>query len=557
MIKFDESKAGKDAPENLKLSTIAITGHLHETDNPYRNIPQDIQEKLHDLHKLADKGHVQGIKKLERLVERYPRVPILFNFLSIAYLNHGNTQKFNQLNELMLKRFPDYTISRINQANQHIINGEFDEAEALLGYNMELSEFLPNRQIFHISEVCQYYETTIRYFIHKREFENVDNRLKMLKDISKQFDDYHKEKIKKLEAMIEEELDEMRYENLDKYVVEDVRKEWVEKSDIAPVFTHPEIQWLYEYGLEIPKEKIEQILALPRPTLIQDLNKVIDDAMARFDYFYEKDWNEDEFSFPTHALFLLAELRATESLSKALNLIRQDSDWMEYWFGDMLTETFPVQFYKMIGDDLSILKQYLLEPNNEIFQRTVVTTALTILAYHHPERRQESIAFLADILNDFYENRDNYKDIIDFKLNEFIVSHLIELQSTASFPLIEKVYNADMISGDICGDLEDIKTALFSKEDEKFTFDTIPTIFEDYQEIISWNKTMSEEDETARRKRIAEVENELKEKKNKIAETEKKLVQSLGHAKTEMPKAGRNDPCPCGSGKKYKKCHGA
>jgi uncharacterized protein YecA (UPF0149 family) len=22
----------------------------------------------------------------------------------------------------------------------------------------------------------------------------------------------------------------------------------------------------------------------------------------------------------------------------------------------------------------------------------------------------------------------------------------------------------------------------------------------------------------------------------------------------EQPKAGRNDPCPCGSGKKYKKC---
>jgi preprotein translocase subunit SecA len=23
------------------------------------------------------------------------------------------------------------------------------------------------------------------------------------------------------------------------------------------------------------------------------------------------------------------------------------------------------------------------------------------------------------------------------------------------------------------------------------------------------------------------------------------------------PKVGRNDPCPCGSGKKYKNCHGA
>jgi preprotein translocase subunit SecA len=23
-----------------------------------------------------------------------------------------------------------------------------------------------------------------------------------------------------------------------------------------------------------------------------------------------------------------------------------------------------------------------------------------------------------------------------------------------------------------------------------------------------------------------------------------------------VPEVGRNDPCPCGSGKKYKKCHG-
>ncbi len=27
--------------------------------------------------------------------------------------------------------------------------------------------------------------------------------------------------------------------------------------------------------------------------------------------------------------------------------------------------------------------------------------------------------------------------------------------------------------------------------------------------------------------------------------------------KRAVPKVGRNDPCPCGSGKKYKKCHGA
>ena len=32
------------------------------------------------------------------------------------------------------------------------------------------------------------------------------------------------------------------------------------------------------------------------------------------------------------------------------------------------------------------------------------------------------------------------------------------------------------------------------------------------------------------------------------------VVKTVRH---DEPKVGRNDPCPCGSGKKYKKCHGA
>ncbi|MFO1492296.1 MAG: preprotein translocase subunit SecA [Kiritimatiellia bacterium] len=34
------------------------------------------------------------------------------------------------------------------------------------------------------------------------------------------------------------------------------------------------------------------------------------------------------------------------------------------------------------------------------------------------------------------------------------------------------------------------------------------------------------------------------------------LRQPPPAAKPDLPKVGRNDPCPCGSGKKYKKCHG-
>jgi len=31
---------------------------------------------------------------------------------------------------------------------------------------------------------------------------------------------------------------------------------------------------------------------------------------------------------------------------------------------------------------------------------------------------------------------------------------------------------------------------------------------------------------------------------------------SVGDKRVRVPKVGRNEPCPCGSGKKYKKCHG-
>jgi uncharacterized protein YecA (UPF0149 family) len=33
--------------------------------------------------------------------------------------------------------------------------------------------------------------------------------------------------------------------------------------------------------------------------------------------------------------------------------------------------------------------------------------------------------------------------------------------------------------------------------------------------------------------------------------------ERLAPIRRDAPKVGRNDPCPCGSGKKYKKCCGA
>lgn len=564
IFKFDESKAGKDAPESLIMTNIAITSDYQETDNPHRHIPQIIVDEMPELHALAEKGTVQAIKKLERWVEKYPKVPALYNYLSIAYLKHRDLAKFEKINALTMKRFPGYSLPFINQANRHIIRKEFEQAEAILGHNMEMSAFLPNRQVYHISEVVQFYETTVRFFIYKRQFDVADSRLNMLRDISKQFDGFHKEKIQQLEKEKADEREEMREEDFEKYSVEAQRKEWVAQTDIPPVFIHPEIQWLYEFGLDIPKEKIETLLALPRPTLVADLHKVLNDAMARFDYFYEQECDENSLNFPNHALFLLAELRSTESLDLALNFMRQDDEWAHYWFSDLLTEIFPIFYYKMIGDDWQILKDYLLEPYNEPFQRMVIPAAIAIIGYHHPDKRQAAIHFLEDILNDFYENRAHYTGIIDIELIESIVHNLVELEAKDVFPLIEKLYHANMITDFMAGDLDEIRAYVNETERRDFFFKTISNIFDSYQEVLSWGEPLSEEKRQALAAELEESKKKLEENKKQIAEKERELAaakgqlaQLLSQAKPDLPKAGRNDPCPCGSGKKYKKCCGA
>ena len=53
----------------------------------------------------------------------------------------------------------------------------------------------------------------------------------------------------------------------------------------------------------------------------------------------------------------------------------------------------------------------------------------------------------------------------------------------------------------------------------------------------------------------AEIKQNIERKevaKNKITNDGKDAVAK----KTKKEKIGRNDPCPCGSGKKYKQCHG-
>ena len=59
---------------------------------------------------------------------------------------------------------------------------------------------------------------------------------------------------------------------------------------------------------------------------------------------------------------------------------------------------------------------------------------------------------------------------------------------------------------------------------------------------------------------IDQLEKEFARKKQRELEAATRAGGGNGSQPSQRrtgDKVGRNDPCPCGSGKKYKKCHGA
>jgi preprotein translocase subunit SecA len=57
-------------------------------------------------------------------------------------------------------------------------------------------------------------------------------------------------------------------------------------------------------------------------------------------------------------------------------------------------------------------------------------------------------------------------------------------------------------------------------------------------------------------RRLGGVDMPVSEEETDAAPASNEVQLPRVTVRRETPKVGRNDPCPCGSGKKYKHCHG-
>lgn len=209
---------------------------------------------------------------------------------------------------------------------------------------------------------------------------------------------------------------------------------------------------------------------------------------------------------PMHAWRALGQLGSVEAVQPLLALLEQypEDDWLH----DELPDVFA-----LIGEPaIEPLAAYLMESAHDEILRADAARSLRLIAEEHEHCRERCVTAIVQQLGGYADNPP--------VLNGFLVSNLIDLDATAHIDLIEEAYAADAVDLSICGDFEDVQLEL-GLIDERRT--PRPRLFS-LPGFPPNNPASSP------------------------------VHSPPGSPIVKGPKVGRNDPCPCGSGKKYKKC---
>src|SRR5215471_5919154 len=109
------------------------------TDEPLDNrdlkqLPSQVQARIDDLYELAQHDPMQAIPELERLVTTYPHIPLLSNYLSIAYLAAGDQEQATACVREAYRRHPQYLFAKVNYAHLCQQQGEIGKIPGIFDH---------------------------------------------------------------------------------------------------------------------------------------------------------------------------------------------------------------------------------------------------------------------------------------------------------------------------------------------------------------------------------------------------------------------------------------
>jgi hypothetical protein len=266
-----------------------------------------------------------------------------------------------------------------------------------------------------------------------------------------------------------------------------------------------------------------------------------------------------------HALYLLQELDAEESLPLLLKMLRKDQPFLEYWFTVTIYDEVPPMLARLGRNQLPVLSEAINDPAFSLHNRALMVSGLAEIAGRYPDKRPQVIDFFREYLRNVLGQAERIEEAFPedqadafgydvYTYLGFLVGDLEGINAVELESEIRECFRRGLIEGFATSTEE----ALEFRED---LFEPIPDIFEKYEGL---RKSLGEislhhpDAENIQKRKALEEENErLRHEIERLKQAEK---DRLARKYAPQPvvssalKVERNDPCPCGSGKKYKKC---
>lgn len=567
----------------------------------YNRTPEEVAiiDKLNKLT-LYDNPRVS---LFEKAVKDYPHLPELKNYLYTVYQGKGKKTQAKKVLSDIRRNHPDYFFGIMHEIERDFVNEDLELANEKLKIPRSFESFFPDREIYDDKAFLTYQAMCIQYDLRVDDAETARKRHELMFDL-----DSRNPKTE-LTAVIIATFElanttESFSNDSDKYVrVSSFPTVTYDPKTEVREFVNIEIEDFY-IGTEddLFEDEMDVIMALPRISLIKDLRKVVEYGIRSFPV--DSDMNDFGDDSVTHAFYFLGALKDEGCLPLILDFFRQGEVFLCYWFGDYFPGVVSDTLYFIGKNQLDVLKDFLFESNIYSEPRTAIIEMLGRLAYQEPERKEEVREWITEVFEKMLE-LENDETIIDTFVIGELISVSIELGFKELEGLAEKAYQKDWLPDTFMGNWEVIQTFFAESPSGRYEAPLPTSIVEfygrkdlddsdmesnkalekpelfdkDLQKVLMGNLTPHEQFIEKQKLTLLSAVMERAMQGDEFYEDDDKedefyfesderssLLRVLSEGNDEFdytpkgtfrntnPKVGRNDPCPCGSGKKHKKC---
>ncbi len=248
------------------------------------------------------------------------------------------------------------------------------------------------------------------------------------------------------------------------------------------------------------------------------------------------------------ALFMLTEFKAREALPVILEAMSLPDDAPYNLFGDAKTAALAEVLVRLSDNPLAVIDGLIQNAAVDEYVRWEAAHAYAHLVRDGRLRREEAVEHL----------RRNLRQQIDAADESLVVSGLIDtladLWPREAYEEIKEAYREGRVDESIIG-IEDVDREIAAGEaGVQNHLDRLRALDDTIAELRKWASFKPEPAAKLKlsRKPIAWPTDRSAPKSARRASAPASAIPAGNPVAAK--RAGRNDPCPCGSGKKYKKC---